>query len=341
MKHSFHKPVLLFVFVLLLFSFAFAQAEKEQAMELYRQGNFDAAIANLKRAVKTNPSDSANWYYLGLSYLKKDNHKDSTKAFKKAAELNPNDAATRTGLAYSYLLRNNNDEAQTEAQKALALNDKSAETHYILGVVGLRNGIYSTAYERAVKAIELNPNFASAYLLKSESLTSSFALQAGTVVKPPGSRNQLLIEATESLEKYLSLLSAANSAQAQKFHREYLESLKFFADYYRQPQNQLPKNFDPNATGNGGDIIPIQILSKPRPSYTDSARQASVTGTIRLLIGFAADGKVKHVLVIKPLGYGLDEEAVRAARQIKFIPPIMDGKPISAVKTVEYSFSIY
>jgi TonB family protein len=66
-----------------------------------------------------------------------------------------------------------------------------------------------------------------------------------------------------------------------------------------------------------------------------------VTGTIRLLVGFAADSKVKHILVVKPLGYGLDEEAVRAARQIKFIPSAKDGKPISVVKTIEYSFSIY
>ncbi len=45
-----------------------------------------------------------------------------------------------------------------------------------------------------------------------------------------------------------------------------------------------------------------------------------VTGIVRLLIGFAVDGKAKYLLVVKPVGYGLDEEAGKGARGIKFIP---------------------
>jgi len=45
-------------------------------------------------------------------------------------------------------------------------------------------------------------------------------------------------------------------------------------------------------------------------------------------------------LVVKPLGFGLDEEAVKAARKIKFQPATKDGKPVSIVKRVQYSFSI-
>ncbi len=82
-------------------------------------------------------------------------------------------------------------------------------------------------------------------------------------------------------------------------------------------------------------------MSKPRASYTDRARSAGVSGIIRLAVGFSADGKVKNILIIKPLGYGLDEQAVSAARQIKFQPAQREGKPIAVVKIVEYSFTIY
>jgi TonB family protein len=62
---------------------------------------------------------------------------------------------------------------------------------------------------------------------------------------------------------------------------------------------------------------------------------------VRLLVGFSADGTVRHILIVKPLGFGLNEQAVRAARGIKFEPATKDGKPVSVVKQVEYSFSIY
>jgi outer membrane biosynthesis protein TonB len=44
---------------------------------------------------------------------------------------------------------------------------------------------------------------------------------------------------------------------------------------------------------------------------------------------------------LKGLGYGLDQQALNAARSIAFEPQIENGKPISVVKMVQYSFAIY
>jgi len=60
-----------------------------------------------------------------------------------------------------------------------------------------------------------------------------------------------------------------------------------------------------------------------------------------VLAGFSENGAIKYVLVVKSLGYGLDEAAVSAARQIKFEPKMVDSKPVSVVKTIEYNFNIY
>jgi TonB family protein len=46
-------------------------------------------------------------------------------------------------------------------------------------------------------------------------------------------------------------------------------------------------------------------------------------------------------MVIKSLGYGLDEAAVSAARGIKFEPKMINGKPVPVVKTIEYNFNIF
>ncbi|MBS1795034.1 MAG: TonB family protein [Acidobacteria bacterium] len=269
-----------------------------------------------------------------MSYLKSNGKKDAVKALEKAAALDASKPAYHTALGYAYLLRGNFAGLHAQAEAALALDPNDPDAHYLLGFESARDGAYATGYERAKKAIALKPNFAAAYLLKSETLVSSFLAQSGTVIKP-GSRGDLLNEAAGDLEKFLSL--APNAANA-KFEREYLESLRFFAGYYADPENQPPAslNLEPAADRTG-----IRIISKPRANYTDAARYANVSGKIRMLVGFTADGRIDHILLVHRLGYGLDEEAVRAARGIKFEPATRNGKPVPVAKMIEYTFTIY
>ncbi|MGI8494718.1 MAG: energy transducer TonB [Pyrinomonadaceae bacterium] len=85
----------------------------------------------------------------------------------------------------------------------------------------------------------------------------------------------------------------------------------------------------------------IAILSKPRPSYTDAARQNQVTGVVRLRVTFLASGQVGSVTPVSGLSYGLTEQAIAAAKQIRFSPALVNGEPKTVTKQIEYSFSIY
>lgn len=69
--------------------------------------------------------------------------------------------------------------------------------------------------------------------------------------------------------------------------------------------------------------------------------QAQLSGTVILRAVFAADGKVKYIFAIHPLDYGLTEQAIRAARQINFIPATINGKPVSQYIQIEYNFNLY
>jgi hypothetical protein len=53
---------------------------------------------------------------------------------------------------------------------------------------------------------------------------------------------------------------------------------------------------------------------------------------------FGSDGAVKHALVVRGLGFGLDEEALKAARGIEFKPGEVDGQPVSMWMGVEILF---
>ena len=321
--------------VLLFCGVLSAQTDRDRGLQLYKSGNFNAALDALKKAAKTDPADFQSWCYLGLTYLKQGEVKDSIKALNKAAQLGPNEPTVHVGLGYAYLLQNKLPAAQAAADRALKLEPKTAEAHYVYGVVNYRNASYAGAYERANQAIALEPNFPMAYLLKAQTLVVSFVQQSNTAIKPVSSRYGLLKEAEESLAKYLSL---SPPSEETKFYTEYLESIRFFSDYYNAPAYKPPPRTD--GVGDGG-ITPLKILSKPRAPFTDSARRAGVDGTTRLLVGFSANGTVTHVLVIKPLSHGLSESAVRAARRIKFEPATRDGKPISVVRQIEYNFMIY
>lgn len=61
-------------------------------------------------------------------------------------------------------------------------------------------------------------------------------------------------------------------------------------------------------------------------------------GTVRLKVEFLATGKVGKIVPITRLPYGATENAIEAARLIKFIPAKRAGKPVTTASTVEYSF---
>ena len=85
---------------------------------------------------------------------------------------------------------------------------------------------------------------------------------------------------------------------------------------------------------------PVEILFKPRPDYTEEARKLKVEGEVLLRILFTAGGEVRVVDVVRGLGRGLDENAIRAAQQIRFKPAQRDGQPVDSTATVHILFQL-
>jgi len=82
------------------------------------------------------------------------------------------------------------------------------------------------------------------------------------------------------------------------------------------------------------------LVSQVQPQYTDEARAARVQGTIELRATVREDGTVENVTVRKGLGYGLDEAAIAAVEQWKFMPARKDGKPVSALVGLLVNFAL-
>lgn len=90
----------------------------------------------------------------------------------------------------------------------------------------------------------------------------------------------------------------------------------------------------------GGGVSAPAILSKVEPEYSEEARKAKYQGTVVLRIIVDEKGIPKSLVVIRPLGLGLDEKAIQAVQQWRFRPGMKEGRPVAVEATVEVNFRL-
>jgi N-carbamoyl-L-amino-acid hydrolase len=88
----------------------------------------------------------------------------------------------------------------------------------------------------------------------------------------------------------------------------------------------------------GGGVTGPRIIHKVEPQFTKEARKAHVQGTVLIAVIINADGTVRDPRVVKSVGYGLDETALAAVKQWKFVPGMKDGKPVPVYAQIEVTF---
>jgi protein TonB len=86
--------------------------------------------------------------------------------------------------------------------------------------------------------------------------------------------------------------------------------------------------------------VKAEITAKPLPGYTREARRMNVEGVVTLKVLLLANGKLDRVRVVRRLPFGLTENAIRSACEIKFKPAMKAGKEVSQWVTVQYSFRL-
>jgi TonB family protein len=91
----------------------------------------------------------------------------------------------------------------------------------------------------------------------------------------------------------------------------------------------------------GSQVEQRARVFKPEPQYTEEARRNQVTGTVMLRVIFSSNGDVAQIRAVRTLPFGLTERAITAARQIKFVPAIKGGRPVSVFMQLEYNFNLY
>jgi TonB family protein len=170
----------------------------------------------------------------------------------------------------------------------------------------LRLGATEGAIDEAKMAVALKPRFAPARKLLSDAYLM----------------NKDYERSEKALRRYLASVRDRAEAAAIK---ERIKAMKSLCRAKPQKSVETPVT------------IP-RIYKIPNPGYTLEALRYKVEGSVRVEVLFGSDGAIQHALVARGLGFGLDEEALKAARGIEFKPGEVGGKPVSMWMGVDLLF---
>ena len=92
----------------------------------------------------------------------------------------------------------------------------------------------------------------------------------------------------------------------------------------------------------GAGIVLPRPVREVKPQYTADAMRAKVQGSVWIEAVVMPDGSVSDVRITKSLDrvFGLDEEALRAAQQWRFVPGTRFGQPVAVLVVIELTFTL-
>ena len=92
----------------------------------------------------------------------------------------------------------------------------------------------------------------------------------------------------------------------------------------------------------GNGVMNPKVLREVKPIYTAEAMRAKIQGTAIVECVVLPDGTVGDVQIVKSLDptFGLDQEAVKAAKKWLFQPGTLKGQPVAVMVSIELTFTL-
>jgi TonB family protein len=102
------------------------------------------------------------------------------------------------------------------------------------------------------------------------------------------------------------------------------------------------RGFGEGATPYGPGVTMPTLIERVAPRYTPDAMRARIQGSVWIECVVQADGTVGDARVMRSLDrrFGLDDEAIAAAKRWRFRPGRLNGQPVPVVITIELMFSV-
>jgi TonB family protein len=89
------------------------------------------------------------------------------------------------------------------------------------------------------------------------------------------------------------------------------------------------------------EVVPPQLIEKADPEYTKEARNARIEGSVIVSGTVALNGRVTGIVLVRPLPYGLGDQAIECVRKWRFKPATKDGVPFESKHTFKVDFFLH
>jgi TonB family protein len=80
------------------------------------------------------------------------------------------------------------------------------------------------------------------------------------------------------------------------------------------------------------------LIHKVTPNYPSSARWTHITGTVVMAALIDKEGNIANLVIVKPVGGGLDEAAYEGVKQWKYKPYFLQGQPVEIDTQITVNF---
>jgi TonB family protein len=139
----------------------------------------------------------------------------------------------------------------------------------------------------------------------------------------------------------LNLLSQSLARRASR----YLEEIREFSsarmliaptrtDGPAEPIEDLPIEGSPRSIG----FTAPEFLNRVKPEYTAEAERADISASVEANAVLRSNGEIGEIEILRWAGFGLDEAAEKAIRQLQFKPATRNGQPVSVRALIRYNF---
>ncbi|MGA3136787.1 MAG: energy transducer TonB [Terracidiphilus sp.] len=151
-----------------------------------------------------------------------------------------------------------------------------------------------------------------------------------TTTTSPAHATKLLKDALDQI--FAQGLDERMIAAMPDFWKLYYQAVAAKTDYRpKDPAVQRLNTVDKKAV----------LVSKFEPESNEWAQANAVAGMALYHTVIGADGKAGEIAVARPIGFGLDENAVEAIRKATFEPALLDSKPVPVLLDLVVQFRIY
>jgi TonB family protein len=316
----------------------FAANDKPQALGLSEQ-----IAAAFPQAVAAQAN-------LAEAYSRVERMPEAVQTYEANVQKWPNDVKVQQELVSVYLRLKRVDDAVRLATTATERFPQSAAAWEAMGSVYVRQEKLTEAYQAYDTAFKLRPT-TTARLAPLYTIGYSAILARNYPLAMQCYQRVLTVEAQDADALFRLGRLYALTGQKKEAEDTQKRLKKQDKDLAHQLSQEIAKpekieqefvNTCANSTNESSAPLALKpaILYQEKAQYTDLARSNRVQGIIVVSAIFAADARITGVRVVRGLPDGLNSEAMKATRKIRFRPACLNGKPVSVRMAIEFTFNL-